>query len=91
VFHSFFPFFFFVCKKINLGNNSKIGYDIACDVLFIMRKVVRGDNYCMIRIREPLVPLGQVSAKVSLKKKDEEFLRFYMLIMDILYVVEGHI
>jgi hypothetical protein len=27
----------------------------------------------------------------KLKKKDEEFLRFYMLIMDILYVVEGHI
>jgi len=71
----FFSFFFFVCKKINLGNNSKIGYDIACDVLFIMRKVVRRDNYCMIRIRirKPLVPLGQVSAKVSLKKRMRSF------------------
>jgi len=46
-----------------------MGYDIACDVLFIMWKMVRGDNYCMIRRRKPLVPLGQVSAKVSLKKK----------------------
>jgi hypothetical protein len=53
--------------------------------------MVRGDNYCMIRRRKPLVPLGQVSAKVSLKKKDEEFLRFYMLTIHILYVVEGHI
>jgi hypothetical protein len=53
--------------------------------------MVRGDNYCMIRRRKPLVPLGQVSAKVSLKKKDEEFLRFHMLTIDILYVVEGHI
>jgi len=68
-----------------------MGYDIACDVLFIMWKMVRGDNYCMIRRRKPLVPLGQVSAKVSLKKKDEEFLRFHMLTIDILYVVEGHI
>jgi len=30
--------------------------------------MVRGDNYCMRRRREPLVPLGQVSAKVRLKK-----------------------
>jgi len=76
---------------MNLENNPKIGYDIACDVLFIMWKMVRGDNYCMIRRRKPLVPLGQVSAKVSLKKRDEEFLRLHMLIIDILYVVEGHI
>jgi hypothetical protein len=36
VFHSFLPSFFFGWKKMNLRNNLKMGYDIACDVLFIM-------------------------------------------------------
>jgi hypothetical protein len=49
--------------------------------------MVRKDNYCMRRRREPLVPLGQVSAKARLKR-EEEFLRFHMLIMDRLCVIE---